>query len=115
MGRVVAVFNFAVEGRGESWGVCKVEDVAVVLVVNEEGWRGVGVFVVVFKCPLEEAKNVGLALVVWLWGVGWVVVVFNLSAAATCEVNEGVLVLSTATPDLETVAILCVRSDCAPK
>lgn len=107
----MVVFNFAVEGRGESWGVCKIEDVAVVLVVNEERWRGVGVFVVMFKCPLEEAKNVGLALVVWLWGVGWVVV-FNLSAAATCEVSEGVLVLSTATPDL---AILCVRSDCAPK
>lgn len=106
------VFNFVVEGRGESWGVCKVEAVAVVLVVNEERWRGVGVFVVMFKCPLEEAKNVGLALVVGLWGVGWVVVVFNLSAAATCEVSEGVLVLSTATPDL---AILCVRSDCAPK
>ena len=105
------VFNFVVEGSGESWGICKVEDVAVVLVVNEEGWRGVGVFVVMLKCPLEEAKNVGLALVVWLWGVGWVVV-FNLSAAATCEVSEGVLVLSTATPDL---AILCVRSDCAPK
>ena len=38
VGRVVVVFNFAVEGRGESWGVCKVEDVAVVLFVDEEGW-----------------------------------------------------------------------------
>lgn len=77
------VFNFAVEGRGESWGVCKVEDVAVVLFVDEEGWWGVGVFVVVFKW---EMKDVWLALVEGLWGVGWVVSVFNLPVAATCEV-----------------------------
>ena len=84
----------------ESWVVCKVEGVAVALVVDKEGWWWGNKVGGVMFCPLEGKKEVEeedmVALVVGPWGVGKVgrvAVRFNLPVTATCEALFGNTVL----------------------